>query len=189
MIRNINQMGNDYASQPALPADGPGLLAAGPEPHVWTALRKSGWNQRATVDLLGCYSKRTSWTKRLPDRLSLTEGDQTSASRRHRSVTTRLSATDVATLLDDYRAGATVYELAARFGIHRVTVSQHLHRQGVSMRRRGLTSPQANEALRLYGQGWSAARIGGRLGVDPTTVWTALRVRGTRMRDPQGRPR
>jgi hypothetical protein len=37
----------------------------------------------------------------------------------------KLSTPEVAALVDSYRAGATVYELATRFGIHRVTVSAH----------------------------------------------------------------
>jgi transposase len=40
--------------------------------------------------------------------------------------------------VDLYLAGATVYELARRFGIHRVTVSTHLQRQGITIRRQGL---------------------------------------------------
>jgi hypothetical protein len=49
------------------------------------------------------------------------------------------SGTATAPALDptnlDYQAGATVYELATRFKIHRVTVSEHLHRQGVRWNR------------------------------------------------------
>ena len=59
-----------------------------------------------------------------------------------------------------------VYELAARFGIHRVTVSAHLHRRGVTLRHQGLDDEGVNEAIRLYEGGWSLARIGDRLGVD-----------------------
>ena len=88
-----------------------------------------------------------------------------------------------------YRAGQTVYELAARFGIHRVTVSTHLHRTGVTLRRQGLDDDGIQQAVGLYGQGWSVARIGTRLGVDGTTVWTALKAQGLRMRDTHRRER
>ena len=63
-----------------------------------------------------------------------------------------------AALVEQYQAGATVYELAERFKIHRVTVSEHLHRQGVRMRRRSLEEWQIDEAAQLYEQGWSLAR-------------------------------
>jgi len=99
----------------------------------------------------------------------------------------RLSERQVAALVDAYRAGATVYELAVRFGIHRVTVSAHLHRQGVTVRRQGLDGEGVAHAIRLYEDGWSLTRIGGRLDVNPTTVWTALKAQGIAMRDTHGR--
>jgi hypothetical protein len=64
-----------------------------------------------------------------------------------------------------------------------------LRRHGVSMRRRGLSGEQVDEAVHLYGLGWSLARVGARLGVDATTVQARLRERGIAMRDAQGRPR
>lgn len=50
----------------------------------------------------------------------------------------QLDADQVQELIAGYQAGATVYELGARFGIDRRTVSTILHRHGVPMRRRGL---------------------------------------------------
>jgi hypothetical protein len=95
---------------------------------------------------------------------------------------TRLSPADVEALAEGYRGGATVYELATHFRIHRTTVAQHLHRQGVVMRRQGLTNDQVDHAVVLYAQGSSLARIGARFGVDPATAWSALRTRGVPMR-------
>lgn len=90
-------------------------------------------------------------------------------------------------LVNGYQAGETVYELAARFGIHRATVSAHLHRQGITVRRQGLDAEGIAHAVRLYEDGWSVARIGDRLGVDGTTAWTVIKAQGTRMRDTRGR--
>jgi len=67
------------------------------------------------------------------------------------------------------------YQLGGQFGIDRRRVSRILHRHGVPMRRRGLSLCQIDEAVRLYGEGWSLARIGGQMGVDPTTVLAGLR--------------
>ena len=92
-------------------------------------------------------------------------------------------------LIDSYRGGATVYELGARFKIDRRTVSVILKREGVMLRRRGLDTEQVDQAVHLYGTGWSLAKIGEHLGVDAGTVHARLRERDVRMRDTQGRER
>ncbi len=82
-----------------------------------------------------------------------------------------------------------MYELAARFGTERRTVSNILHRHAVPMRRRGLTPDQVDTAIHLYKLGWSLARIGDHLGVAHTTVLTKLRERGVQTRNTHGRHR
>ena len=101
----------------------------------------------------------------------------------------RLDETQVQQLIKGYQAGATVYELGTQFGIDRKTVSNILHRHDVPMRRRGLTPEQIDQAVWLYGQDWSLARIADKYNVDPGTVHVRLRERGVRMRDTQGRER
>jgi hypothetical protein len=92
-------------------------------------------------------------------------------------------------LIHGYLAGATTYELGAKFGIDRRTVSNILHRHRVPMRRRGLSPKQVDDAIHLYNLGWSLARVGERLGVDHTTVLAKLREHGIPTRDSHGRPR
>jgi hypothetical protein len=84
---------------------------------------------------------------------------------------------------------ATTYELGDRFDIDRRTVSAILHQHDVPMRRRGLSPSQVDEAIHLYRLGWSLARVGEHLGVDPTTVLNRLQERGVRTRDTHGRAR
>jgi lambda repressor-like predicted transcriptional regulator len=136
------------------------------------------------VDLLGCYSKQTLWTKRVSRLPETTAGDHAAAVRRARAVVTTLSEASVAKLVDGYRDGAGVNELATRFGIHRATVAQHLHRSGVAIRRRGLDADQIDETIRLYQRGWSLARLGTRMGVNAETIRQALLARGVRLRAP-----
>ena len=100
----------------------------------------------------------------------------------------QLSDEQVGELIEGYKAGATVYDLAERFKINRKTVSSILHRAGVQIRGR-LTPEQVDDAVELYSAGWSLARIGDRLGVDGTTVLNRLREQGVRTRDPHGRER
>ncbi|MGH3996501.1 MAG: hypothetical protein ACRDTJ_03440 [Pseudonocardiaceae bacterium] len=101
----------------------------------------------------------------------------------------QLDADQVQELIAGYQAGATVYELGARFSIDRRTVSNILRRHDVPMRRRGLSPAQIDDAIHLYHLGWSLARVGQHLDVDHTTVLTKLRERGIPTRDTHGRPR
>ena len=88
-----------------------------------------------------------------------------------------------------YQVGATIGELAARFGVHRTTVTAHLVRAGMDRRRRGLGPQQVEEAARLYGEGWSLARLGERFGVSDGTVLNAFRKAGVETRPRPGRSR
>ncbi|MGC0274860.1 helix-turn-helix domain-containing protein [Pseudactinotalea sp. Z1739] len=47
----------------------------------------------------------------------------------------RLSASEIDELAAAYEAGDSVYTLGRRYGIHRTTVSEHLRRAGVEIRR------------------------------------------------------
>jgi transposase-like protein len=89
-------------------------------------------------------------------------------------------------LIAAYCAGATVYELSRKFGIHRTTVSSILRRHGVAMRGGGLSPEQIIEAVRLYERGWSLARIGDRFGVNDMTVRSRLLEHGVQMRPRRG---
>ncbi|WP_327150085.1 hypothetical protein [Nocardia sp. NBC_01329] len=82
-----------------------------------------------------------------------------------------------------------MYELAARFGIERRTVSTILHRHQVPMRRCGLSPDQVDTAIHLYRLGWSLTRVGNHLDVAHTTVLAALRRHGIPTRDSHGRAR
>jgi DNA-directed RNA polymerase specialized sigma24 family protein len=145
------------------------------------------------VDLGGPYSKTEQQVselealiRKLPDPASPVRRP---LRRRVPGTAKQLEPDHVQELIEGYQAGATVYELGARFGIERRTVSNILHRHGVPMRRRGLAPAQTDEAVRLYEAGLSLARIGEHLSVDPTTVLTRLRERGIPTRDTHGRPR
>lgn len=69
------------------------------------------------------------------------------AERRRVRTARQLDAKQTRELIQGYRAGATVYELGERFGIERRTVSVILKRNGVQMRRQGLTDNQVRERL------------------------------------------
>lgn len=74
--------------------------------------------------------------------------------------------------------------LAARWGMHRATVAAQLRRAGVELRRQGLPDDRINEAVRLYGEGWSLLRLAERYSCDDETVRQALMRKGVRLRRP-----
>ena len=137
------------------------------------------------VELLGCYVKRTNWTKRVEQ--ALTSPRRVVDLSTLRSVVRKLRPEQVAELVAAYKSGASTYELAEQFKIHRTTVSAHLRRQGVEMRFQGLTEGQVVQAARLYQAGWSCARLGGHFGVDGETVRHSLWAIGVVMRGPHER--
>jgi DNA-binding transcriptional ArsR family regulator len=140
------------------------------------------------VELLGRYSNWTSWAKQVRS-IDRTGANRPETGPRSRRTARQLSEGEVTELVIRYRGGATVYDLAEQFKISRNTVSRHLHRGEIQMRRRSLSEQQVGVVIRLYEQGWSGARIGSHLGFNGGTVWLALRAQGVRMRDAQGRER
>jgi hypothetical protein len=70
---------------------------------------------------------------------------------------TRLDSDEVAGLVAAYRAGGRVKQLARQFGIHRLTVSSVLQREGVALRPRGIHPDDLAEVTRLYQDGWALA--------------------------------
>jgi DNA-binding CsgD family transcriptional regulator len=92
-------------------------------------------------------------------------------------------------MVPDYQAGAKIKDLAARYRINRSTVFGHINRTGVRRHYPALVSEEIMEATQLYQSGRSLAAIGRHLGVNASTIRTALLRAGVAMRDCQGRER
>jgi len=73
-------------------------------------------------------------------------------------------------------------ELAAGFGISRLTVSTHLRRANTAIRREGLGQERASEVATLYEAGWTSGDIAARFEVSTDTVLRTLRRRGVVIR-------
>lgn len=122
-------------------------------------------------------------------KLSLSESCRRRAPRIAPKRALRLNAAQLDQLVQSYRAGATVYDLAALFSIDRRTVSMHLKRQGEQLRRRPPPADLINEMVRMYRSGLSLARVSEGVGVSAGTVLRQLNDRGVTTRDTHGRPR
>mgnify|MGYP001819105620 CR=1 FL=1 len=100
----------------------------------------------------------------------------------------RLSPTQLADLLDAYRAGATISQLAIEFGIHRTTVAGHLDRHGVPRHseQSAWTDDTLREAAEMYAEGLSLADIAAEYGIDAQTVANRFRRAGVAVRPRRG---
>lgn len=118
------------------------------------------------------------------DKSPATDGGTRTALQRHVRL---LAENEVAELVEHYKAGATMNQLARRFGMHRGTVRAQLERQGVQIRH-GSSFPAEllPEAIRLYEAGNSTAKVGVRLGLTPRVVLRALQNAGVALRSKSG---
>ncbi len=96
----------------------------------------------------------------------------------------RLSSAELEALIAEYEAGARVCELAKVYDLHRTTVARHVARAGKT--RPIMTDAQIDEAVRLYGDGWTLHNVGQHLGVADQTVRRVLVERAVTIR-PGGR--
>jgi phage-related baseplate assembly protein len=102
----------------------------------------------------------------------------------------RRSPTDIDDLIAACQAGATINELAARFGIHRTTVATHLDRHQVP-RHHDRTTWDDNTLRRAaepYAAGLSLADVTDRYQIDAQTVANRFGRAGLSVRPRRGWP-
>jgi lambda repressor-like predicted transcriptional regulator len=89
----------------------------------------------------------------------------------------RLCPTEIGELIAAYRAGATINELADRYGLRSTTVAATLDRHHVERHHSESewTSETLAAAADLYATGLSLAAVAGRYGIDAQTVANRFR--------------
>jgi lambda repressor-like predicted transcriptional regulator len=85
-----------------------------------------------------------------------------------------------------HQRGAEMGEPAARFGVHKHTITQCLKRLGVPLQRPGLRDDDVDEAAQLYTDGWSLVGLGEKYGCTYSSVKNALLRHGYRLRPRPG---
>ena len=100
----------------------------------------------------------------------------------------RLSPSDIDELVNAYRGGATISQLAAEFGVHRTTVAGHLDRHGVPRHSEQTTWDDEilRQAAELYATGLSLADVADQFGVDAQTVANRFRRASVPVRPRRG---
>lgn len=94
----------------------------------------------------------------------------------------KLKPAEIDELVEQYRAGSSVYQLAERFGIHRITIGRHLRSRGIDTTAPALTEEQVREAVEHYADSWSCKKIAKHLGVGAETVRVSLAKAGVQLR-------
>jgi transposase-like protein len=100
----------------------------------------------------------------------------------------RLPTSEIDTLIDLYREGASIDALARRYQVHRTTVIHHLDEAGIARRRvvRKMTDESVACAAARYEQGASLALVATEFGVHQRTVARELLRAGTSIRPRRG---
>jgi hypothetical protein len=83
----------------------------------------------------------------------------------------RISDEQAHRIAEGYLAGKTVYELAAEFGCHRVTISAILKRQGIALRLQPAAEEEVERMITLYQSGLSLAAVGEHDPPPPSRQW------------------
>jgi hypothetical protein len=131
------------------------------------------------VDLVRAYSNASDQVEHLRSLLDLPRAVRRERRQRApKQAQTRLDSDEVAKLVAGYLAGGRVKQLAKQFGIHRLTVTSILQREGVTLRPRGIHPDDLPKVIRLYEDGWALARLAIKFDVSPSTVTNTLRRAG-----------
>jgi lambda repressor-like predicted transcriptional regulator len=140
------------------------------------------------VDLVRAYSNPSDQVEHLRALMELPRAVRRERRQRPpKQAQTRLDREEIAHLVAAYQAGGRIKQLARQFGIHRLTVSSILQRQGVTLRSRGIHPDDLPEVIRPYEDGWALARLAVKFDVSPSTVTNTLRGADVPIRRP-GRP-
>lgn len=102
----------------------------------------------------------------------------------------RLSPAEIGDLIQAYRAGSSINELAIRYRIHRTTVAGHLDRNHIPRHREqsAWDDGTLSEAAELYATGRSLVDVADRYGIDAQTVANRFRRAGVSIRPRRGWP-
>lgn len=141
------------------------------------------------VGVLGAYSKTNETTRQI---CSLLEKARSERSDREPTVAKIRTPKELPgevqqSIVDGYRSGTSMKELAGVFGVHRTTIRAALDRHGVAPRDRTISSAQVATASRLYQSGLSLAKVGVKLGFDAQTIANHLHRVGVPVREPHER--
>jgi hypothetical protein len=142
------------------------------------------------VGAVEALSSTTKRTKRIFElACSLPVASKADLPRRPKLRTARqLRPEDIDELVEAFRSGASIPELATKYRVYRTTVGQHLRARGIDTQHFAFKPEDVEVAGRLYDAGWTLDQLAARYEVGNETVRARLVESGVRMR-PRGRQR
>lgn len=100
------------------------------------------------------------------------------------------SETEIMEMVEEYRNGKTVYELAAQYGAHRVTVSKALKSYGVKVTKsKAQAKLDVATVIKLYEEYHTSGEIAKLYSVNPHCIIMCLRNHGITIRNRWDYPR
>lgn len=94
----------------------------------------------------------------------------------HAAQQLRLNPADIDAMAADYMAGGqSIYDLAAKYGVHRVTVSRHLRSRSLALGKQPLSGAEVRRAKELRTPGLTYQVIARQSSRSATTVRSALK--------------
>ena len=106
-----------------------------------------------------------------------------------RSLRRRLAPRVVEELTTRYAAGEAIRALSREYGVSRSGLCQLLLRDGVALRRQGITPEDADEAVRLYQDGFTIRQVVDRVGHSYGTIRKVLHQHGVALNASESRNR
>jgi hypothetical protein len=114
---------------------------------------------------------------------------QPSEHRQRHKIAQRLDPDTITAIVKAYEDGTPTTRLTLQFNLGKGTVLRILQAHRVTMRNQPLTPEQVAEAVELYLQGWSKAKVGRHFHREHTVIRDVLKRVGITRRDTHGRPR
>jgi DNA invertase Pin-like site-specific DNA recombinase len=94
----------------------------------------------------------------------------------------RLSDTEIASIIVEYKNGINTNKLAQKYGCHPVTIGNHLKKHGIIVNCQKIKMPEEAEILRLYESGLTIKEISGQFKVNESTINLYLHKNKIKMR-------
>jgi hypothetical protein len=144
------------------------------------------------VDLIGAYSNKAHLRDQYAELREQLQAMPIRPSEpgpigRTRRLKRRLDRAEIGQIIAKYQSGISTNQLMMEHHLAKRTISALLRSNGVTLRREGLSTEQADKAANFYAAGRSLAWIADHFGgISPTTVARALRRQGVPLRPRPG---